>query len=57
MQASMIFTSNDVIANIGVMAAGVLVYVTGSNKPDLIIGILVFILVGRGAFRILSLSR
>ena len=57
MQASMIFTSNDVIANIGVMAAGMLVYVTGSNKPDLIIGILVFILVGRGAFRILSLSR
>ena len=57
MQASMIFTSNDVIANIGVMAAGVLVYVTGSNKPDLIIGILVFMLVGRGAFRILSLSR
>ncbi|TPE44513.1 cation transporter [Pontibacter mangrovi] len=57
MQASVIFTSNDVIANIGVILAGVLVYFTGSNIPDLVIGALVFLLVARGAFRILSLSK
>jgi len=35
MQASMIFTSTDVIVNLGVIVAGVLVYVTGSKMPDL----------------------
>lgn len=57
MQASMIFTSNDVIVNLGVILAGVLVFVTGSRIPDLIIGAFVFLLVTRGAFRILSLSK
>jgi Co/Zn/Cd efflux system component len=57
MQASQIFTSNDVIANIGVMVAGGLVYLTGSKLPDLIVGGLVFFLVAQGAFRILNLSR
>jgi Co/Zn/Cd efflux system component len=57
MQASMIFTSNDVIANIGVIIAGGLVYFTNSKFPDLIIGAIVFILVGRGALRILKLSK
>lgn len=55
MQASTIFTSNDVMINIGVMIAGALVYFTSSNLPDLIIGIIVFILVGFGAYRILKL--
>lgn len=54
-QASMIFTSNDVLANIGVIAAGVLVYFTHSKVPDLVIGTIVFILVARGALRILKL--
>ncbi|MCX2741762.1 cation transporter [Pontibacter anaerobius] len=57
MQASVIFTSNDVIANIGVIVAGALVYFTGSRIPDLVIGGIVFLLVARGAFRILSLSK
>ena len=57
MQASMIFTSNDVIINLGVITAGVLVYWLNSNFPDLIIGTIVFILVLQGAFRILKLSR
>jgi Co/Zn/Cd efflux system component len=56
MRASMIFTSNDVIVNIGVIAAGVFVYLTGSKLPDLTVGAIVFILVGRGAYRILQLS-
>jgi Co/Zn/Cd efflux system component len=57
MKASWIFTSNDVIVNLGVILAGVLVYLTESNKPDLIIGSIVFLLVARGAFRIFKLSK
>ena len=57
MKASMIFTSNDVIINLGVIVAGVLVYWLNSSKPDLIIGTVVFILVIQGAFRILKLSK
>ncbi len=57
MQASMIFTSNDVIINIGVILAALLVNWTNTNLPDLIIGSIVFIIVLQGAFRILRLSR
>lgn len=57
MQASMIFTSNDVIVNLGVIAAGGLVYLTKSKYPDLIIGTIVFAIVGQGAFKILKLSK
>jgi Co/Zn/Cd efflux system component len=57
MQASVIFTSTDVIVNVGVIIAGVIVYLTASRLPDLTIGTLVFILVGRGAYRILQLSK
>lgn len=57
MQASMIFTSNDVIINIGVIIAGLLVLWLNSNKPDLIIGAIVFVLVIHGAFRILKLGK
>lgn len=56
MKASMIFTSNDVIINLGVIVAGLLVYWLNSNKPDLIIGTIVFILVIQGARRILKLG-
>ncbi|WP_394751069.1 cation transporter [Spongiimicrobium salis] len=57
MKASMIFTSNDVIINLGVIIAGVLVNGLNSSIPDLIIGTIVFILVIQGAFRILKLSK
>jgi Co/Zn/Cd efflux system component len=56
MQASMIFTSNDVIVNIGVILAGGLVYWTDSKYPDLIVGTIVFIIVGQGSFKILKLA-
>lgn len=56
MKASMIFTSNDVIINTGVIVAGVLVLLTQSKYPDLIIGAIVFLIVVRGAFRILKLG-
>ena len=57
MKASMIFTSNDVIINLGVISAGLLVHWLNSNKPDLIIGTIVFVLVIQGALRILKLGK
>lgn len=57
MKASMIFTSNDVIINLGVIIAGLLVFWLNSDKPDLIVGTIVFLLVVQGAFRILKLSK
>jgi Co/Zn/Cd efflux system component len=56
-KASWIFTSNDIIVNIGVICAAVLVIFSKSNIPDLIVGALVFALIMRGAFRILKLSK
>lgn len=55
MKASMIFTSNDLIINAGVIVAGILVMLTHSKYPDLIIGSIVFLIVVRGAIRILKL--
>lgn len=57
MQASMIFTSNDVIINTGVIIAGLLVMWLNSQVPDLIIGTIVFLVVIRGAIRILKLGK
>lgn len=57
MQASMIFTSNDILINAGVVLAGLMVFWFDSNKPDLIIGSLVFGLVIRGAMRIIALGK
>lgn len=57
MRASMIFTSNDIVINLGVVTAGVLVLATGSALPDLVVGAVVFLIVIRGAFRILRLAR
>lgn len=57
MQASLIFTSNDVIINLGVIIAGISVYFSNSNLPDLIIGTIVFVLVIQGARKILTLSK
>ena len=56
MQASKIFTSNDVIANIGVIVAGILVYFTRSSYPDLIVGSAIFLIVLGGAIKILRLK-
>ena len=56
-QASKIFTSNDIVINAGVIVAGVLVYFTSSKFPDLIIGGVIFVIVFNGALRILKLSK
>lgn len=55
MKASWIFSANDVIANAGVIFAGLLVSWTGSHYPDLIIGSLIGLIVLNGARRILRL--
>jgi len=57
MRASWIFSTNDVLANLGVIIAGALVYFTGSPLPDLIIGLLIALLVARGGIRILREAR
>jgi Co/Zn/Cd efflux system component len=57
MKASWIFTTNDVIANLGVIIAGALVWWTGSAIPDLVVGTLIGLIVLRGAVQILRLSR
>lgn len=57
MKASWIFSTNDVFANCGVILAGVLVSVTHSNIPDLIIGSIIGAIVLRGSFRILKMAR
>jgi Co/Zn/Cd efflux system component len=57
MKASWIFSTNDVIANCGVIIAGILVQLTNSNIPDLVIGSIIGIVVLRGAVAILKMSR
>mgnify|MGYP001821881330 CR=1 FL=1 len=53
MRASWIFSKNDVIANTGVIVAGVLVHVMDSRIPDLMIGSLIVLVVLRGGFTII----
>ena len=57
MRASEIFTSNDIVVNLGVIAAGGLVYALDSRIPDLVVGAIVFLVVLHGAGRILKLSK
>jgi Co/Zn/Cd efflux system component len=52
LRASFICSSNDVLANLGVILGGVLVAATGSPLPDLVIGAIVVALVVRGGLRI-----
>lgn len=54
MRASWIFSANDVIANLGVVIAGFLVYTFDSRWPDLLIGLIVAMVVLRGAKLILN---
>ena len=56
MRASWIFTTTDVIANVGVVLAGALVAWTGSSLPDLVVGLAIGLVVIAGAVRILRLG-
>ena len=53
MRASWIFSTNDVIANLGVIISGALVMSLGSRLPDLLIGALIAVVVVRGGLQIL----
>ncbi|MCO4748141.1 MAG: cation transporter [Proteobacteria bacterium] len=55
LKASWIFSTNDALANVGVIIAGLLVLFTGSAVPDLVVGTAVALLVLSGAVRILRL--
>jgi Co/Zn/Cd efflux system component len=57
MRASWIFSTNDVIANLGVIISGGLVWALGSRYPDLVVGTIISIVVARGGFKILSEAR
>jgi Co/Zn/Cd efflux system component len=56
-KASVIFAANDVIISIGIITAGLLVWLLDSRLPDLIVGVVVFLIVLRGAVKMLKLSR
>ncbi len=53
LRAAFIFSANDVIANLGVVAGGALVLLLGTHVPDLVIGAIVAVVVLRGGLRIL----
>lgn len=57
MRASWIFSKNDVIANLGVILGGLLVWFTGSRWPDLVIGTLIALVILRGARHIIADAR
>jgi Co/Zn/Cd efflux system component len=56
-KATQIFTSNDVIVNLGVIVAAILVALLHTEIPDLVVGIIVFGVVIRGAVKIFKLSK
>ena len=57
LRASWIFTTNDVIVNAGVMLSGVLVWLTSSAYPDLIVGFVISAIVIRGGIAIVRDAR
>lgn len=52
MRASWIFSKNDVIANLGIIIGGLLVYMLESRFPDLLIGLAISIIVILGGIHI-----
>jgi Co/Zn/Cd efflux system component len=57
LKAGKIFLANDVLISFGVIIAGIFVLLFSSRLPDLIVSTIVFIIVFRGAFRILQLGK
>jgi len=54
MRASWVFSKNDVIANLGIIIGGVLVYYLDSPLPDLMVGFSISILVIYGGIHIIK---
>lgn len=57
MRASWIFSKNDVIANLGIILGGGLVYLLESRFPDLVIGAVISAIVVRGGIHIIKDAR
>lgn len=57
LRATWLFTRADVVANIGVIAAGLLVLASGTPYPDFVIGVLIGLYVIKEAFEILGDAR
>lgn len=57
MKASVIFSTNDVLANLGVIMSAILLRFIDSNIPDLIVGALIAVIVFQGGIRIIKISR
>ena len=57
LRAAWLFTRADVVANIGVIVSGLLVLLTGSRYPDLIVGLAIGAYVIREALEILENAR
>lgn len=57
LQASWIFTTNDMIANAGIAASGVAVMIFKSPLPDLVIGLLVVGIAFKGGLEILEQAK
>lgn len=54
MRASWIFSTNDLLANVGVILSGGLVWVFGSRYPDLAVGALISGVIVRAGFNIIK---
>ena len=57
LRASWIFTTNDVIVNTGVILSGILIWITDSRYPALIVGLIVSALVIKGGLKIVRETR
>jgi len=57
LKASWIFTSNDMLVNVGIMLSGALVMLLASPIPDLLIGAVVVVIAFRGGIEILEEAR
>ena len=57
LKASWIFTTNDMLANLGIVASGVAVMFFKSSLPDLLIGLLIVGIVLKGGWNILAEAR
>ena len=57
LKASWIFTTNDMIANGGIVASGIAVMALDSPLPDLLIGLVVVVIVVKGGWEILEQAR
>lgn len=57
MKASIIFTGNDMLVNLGIVLSGIAIMVFKSPVPDLLIGLVVTGVVIRGGITILSHAR